>query len=157
MSTFNFIAVRVLEGCQPHIRKILKENTTYFLRNEYIFDESEQWVRRADGCRAVPADFYSCGKTGNGLQINISAIVGQNGDGKSSMVELVIRVLNNFAYACGYSFHHNNLIPVNGVHAELFYSIGKNILAIKCKGDSIEFYPNMAEKKFSLLLILVQI
>lgn len=151
MSTFNFIAVRVLEGCQPHIRKILKENTTYFLRNEYIFDESEQWVRRADGCRAVPADFYSCGKTGNGLQINISAIVGQNGDGKSSMVELVIRVLNNFAYACGYSFHHNNLIPVNGVHAELFYSIGKNILAIKCKGDSIEFYPNMAEKEiFSL-------
>lgn len=35
-----------LEGCQPHIRKILKENTTYFLRNEYFFDESEQWVRR---------------------------------------------------------------------------------------------------------------
>lgn len=80
-----------LEGCQPHIRKILKENTTYFLRNEYFFDESEQWVRRADGCRAVSADFYRCGKTGNGLQINISAIVGQNGDGKSSMVELARR------------------------------------------------------------------
>lgn len=140
MSTFNFIAVRVLEGCQPHIRKILKENTTYFLRNEYIFDESEQWVRRADGCRAVPADFYSCGKTGNGLQINISAIVGQNGDGKSSMVELALRVLNNFAYSCGYFLFHEDLVPVSGVWAVLYYSIDGKVFAIECKGDEIGFY-----------------
>ena len=140
MSTFNFIAVRVLEGCQPHIRKILKENTTYFLRNEYFFDESEQWVRRADGCRAVPADFYSCGKTGNGLQINISAIVGQNGDGKSSMVELALRVLNNFACSCGYFLFHEDLVPVSGVWAVLYYSIDGKVFAIECKGDEIVFY-----------------
>ena len=140
MSTFNFIAVRVLEGCQPHIRKILKENTTYFLRNEYVFDESEQWVRRADGCRAVPADFYSCGKTGNGLQINISAIVGQNGDGKSSMVELALRVLNNFAYSCGYFLFHEDLAPVKGVWAVLYYSIDGKVFAIECKEDEIGFY-----------------
>lgn len=140
MSTFNFIAVRVLEGCQPHIRKILKENTTYFLRNEYIFDESEQWVRQADGCRAVPADFYSCGKTGNGLQINISAIVGQNGDGKSSMVELALRVLNNFACSCGYFWFHEDLVPVSGVWAVLYYAIDEKVFAIECKGDEIGFY-----------------
>ena len=140
MSTFNFIAVRVLEGCQPHIRKILKENTTYFLRNEYFFDESEQWVRRADGCRAVPADFYSCGKTGNGLQINISAIVGQNGDGKSSMVERALRVLNNFACSCGYFWFHEELVPVSGVWAVLYYAIDGKVFAIECKGDEIGFY-----------------
>lgn len=140
MSTFNFIAVRVLEGCQPHIRKILKENTTYFLRNEYVFDESEQWVRRADGCRAVPADFYSCGKADNGLQINISAIVGQNGDGKSSMVELALRVLNNFACSCGYFWFHEDLVPVSGVWAVLYYAIDGKVFAIECKGDEIGFY-----------------
>lgn len=140
MNTFNFIAVRVLEGCQPHIRKILKENTTYFLRNEYVFDENEQWVKRANGCMAVPADFYNCGKDDKKLKISISAIVGQNGDGKSSIVELALRVLNNFAYACGYFLFHEDLVPVSGVWAVLYYAIDGKVFAIECKGEEVGFY-----------------
>lgn len=149
---FCIIAIKVLKECAPHIKKILKENYTYFFRNEYEFDSSNEWIRPKANARPVNPNFYTTtSENTNSISIDLSAIVGKNGDGKSSIVELIIRVLNNFAYACGYSFHHNDLIPVNGVHAELFYSIGKNILAIKCKGDSVEFYPNMAEKEiFSL-------
>lgn len=44
----------------------------------------------------TPTDFFD---RGFNPQINISAIVGENGMGKSSLVELMIRLINNTAYA----------------------------------------------------------
>lgn len=45
-SSFHIIAVRVLRGCKPHIRKILKEDTTYFFKNEYEYDDETNTIRK---------------------------------------------------------------------------------------------------------------
>lgn len=139
-NSFYIIAVRVLKGCEPYIRKILKEDTTYFLRNEYEYDDETGSVRKKQDAKGVPDSFF-CVNSENtdSLKINISAIVGKNGDGKSSLVELVIRILNNFAYASGFAQATHDLRPIEGVCGILFYGIGDKVFSIESRNDTIIF------------------
>ena len=52
--------------------------------------------RRDEYVRPLPEDFFTA-KHNNGLQVNISAVVGMNGDGKSTLIELAMRLINNCA------------------------------------------------------------
>ena len=79
--------------------------------------------------RPLPKDFFSSGN-GSQLQVNIAAIVGMNGDGKSSLVELIMRLVNNCAK------HYNltdkdNLLRVENIKAELFYEIDNVVYCIR--------------------------
>lgn len=62
------------------VMRVLKPNTVY----EFFNHE-----------RNLPVDFFS----ENSPYVSISAIVGENGMGKSSLLELILRVVNNAAYA----------------------------------------------------------
>lgn len=52
--------------------------------------------------------------------MNFSAIVGMNGDGKSSLVELIIRILNNTSIIHEIG-EKETLLWIQGVKAELYY------------------------------------
>ena len=88
MTQFKIIAVSPLKGCAPHIRKVLKEDTTYFFYNDYeeYFEKEEYLVRKKDDVKHIAEDFFCIGKKETPL-ISIAAIVGKNGDGKSTIVE----------------------------------------------------------------------
>lgn len=139
-NSFRIIAVRVIEGCSSNVKKILKNNCTYFFYNEYEYDENSHTIKKKSRTRGIPDSFFNV-STDNptNLKINISAIVGKNGDGKSSLIELILRIINNFAYACGFTHLHQELSPVEGVFGELFYAIGEDIYSIKCENDRITF------------------
>lgn len=94
---FKLIAVRVLPGCVQHIRKCLVENHFYYLNNDYHISEDGKLItRRSSNIAPLSASFFSLSeKQSKGVRLNFSAIVGMNGDGKSSLVELIIRILNN--------------------------------------------------------------
>lgn len=147
---FKLIGVRPLKGCATHIRKILKEDTTYFLYNDYQVDPQnpENIVYSAEN--SLPSNFFSSLHTSNKETpvINISAIVGKNGDGKSALVELIIRIINNFAYAAGYSFYQNELNAIKGLKAILYFSIADEVYYIKANGNSIT--SNLFKEEFSL-------
>ncbi len=136
---FKLIGVRPLKGCASHIRKVLKEDTTYFLYNEYEVDpENSDRICLKSNNTALPISFFS--KQGKGYPvISISAIVGKNGDGKSSIVELIMRILNNFAYYSGFKKKQSTLIPVAGLKAILYYSIGENTYSIETSDNGIRF------------------
>lgn len=76
-------------------------------------------------------DFYWVDEGSNGPKpnISISAIVGKNGEGKSTLIELMIRIINNCA--CRYEMDpQRNLIRVEGVKAELYIQSGNRIRRI---------------------------
>ncbi|WP_395063729.1 AAA family ATPase [Flavobacterium sp.] len=99
--SFKLLAIRPLEGCNEKFLKNLKENQVYQFYNDYEFqDKSENKivdfdkyveVKKIQYKLSVPENLYSD-------KINISAIVGKNGSGKSALVELLIVCLNQLSY-----------------------------------------------------------
>lgn len=139
--SFKILAVRILDGCASHIRKILKTETTYFFYNEYECDSNPKLIRRKKDAKLneTPADFFRLSPK-QSINISLSAIVGKNGDGKSSLVEIVIRILNNFSYAVGFLQDHSGLLPVKGLQAILYYNINNNIYGVECKDEKVVFW-----------------
>jgi hypothetical protein len=81
--SFKLLAIRPLEGCDKKFLKNLKEDQVYQFYNDYefILDENQKEVIEIKYTPTVPENLY-------GDKINVSAIVGKNGSGKSSLVEL---------------------------------------------------------------------
>ena len=69
-------------------------------------------------CNGLPNDFF-------GKNISINAIVGMNGYGKSSLLELIFRMINNFSlYLVGTINRGRSaerIFRVDGIHADLYY------------------------------------
>ena len=91
--SFKLIAIRPLKGCSARFLKNLEEDRIYKFYNNYSFlDENDNEVRTGGNkitkiqCKnSVPETLYEK----SGLDIQISALVGKNGSGKSSLLELL--------------------------------------------------------------------
>lgn len=129
------LAVRVLDGCATHIQKCLHKNVFYYLCHDYIILEDGKYIENASKfVDPLKEDFFSLSSDNSGITINLQAIVGMNGDGKSSLVELIIRILNNCACEFGMN-PNNNLIPVDNVCAELYFMYEKTFYCLKVSDD----------------------
>lgn len=136
MTEFRLLAVRVLDGCAKHIQKCLVKDTLYYLCND-IQKAGDLITWRKDYVRKLTTEFFNLNSSSSSIpHISISAIVGMNGDGKSSLTELIIRLINNCA--CGYKMDpQKNLIRVEGVKAELYYQSDYKIYRIIERNDMI--------------------
>lgn len=94
MSGFKLIAIRPLKGNNPDLLKKIKEGVLYKFYNEYKFVneyekeikeyESDYEISEIINTNSLPINLYL-----DKPNINISAIVGKNGSGKSSLLELL--------------------------------------------------------------------
>ncbi len=130
--SFKLLAIRPLEGTDPSLLKGLKPNCIYRFYNEYSylneqgedvndkqFEEfikengqnifkgySHQAVTQIKYKQEVPDGFF-------GKNINVSAVVGENGSGKSSLLELfyfVISFLENKNHYSHFSIRLDNIV-----------------------------------------------
>ena len=129
---FKLIAIRLFKDCIASARKCLKTGVYYYLCNDYRITDDGIGLRDKY-VRPLPNDFFSI-STNPKLQINISAIVGMNGDGKSTLVELIMRLINNCAKDYKLS-GYNDLIRIDGIKAELFYQIDEMVYCIRETND----------------------
>lgn len=138
---FRPIAIRILKGCAPSIRKVLHENTTYFLCSNYAEDENIYTLNHEHTQNEAEQCLYdvTC-ENGHKIQVGVNAVVGKNGEGKSSLIEAMIRIINNFSYTYGFLSGQEDLAPVSGLHAIFYYAVGKSIYSIVCEGYPTSVY-----------------
>lgn len=106
------ISLRPLAGCNPKFLKSLKINELYKLyqnfsdcNDELIYDSEQD-----EGLYDV-----------DNLKVNVSAIVGKNGTGKSTLIELFIIAFNNLAYSKLAKKDDSPVLWVEGVNLEFFF------------------------------------
>lgn len=114
MKIFKIIGVRPLKGCNKHVIKNLKSDAFYTFYNNYEFKDG----RVIKNSQQVPDNLYAS-------NISLHAIVGMNSSGKSTIVELIIRIINNLSfYILGEqsgTYAAEPLVPVRRLNAELYY------------------------------------
>lgn len=142
---FKIIAVRLIRdhndnGCADHIKKCLKENVFYYLCNDYTITADGRAISQRNRNTGVLCDDFFAFRKDDRPYISLSAIVGRNGDGKSSLVELIIRLLNNCAQVKELG-DDNNLMFVDGVYSELYYLLNGTFYQLLVLGTSIELRP----------------
>lgn len=125
---FKILAVRPLKGCGKHIRKCLEEGQMYYFCDDFVITEGGIALR--DGhAKPLPNNFFGLSGS-SGLEVNISAVVGMNGDGKSSLIELMMRLLNNCAKHYKLA-DKENLLRIQEVKAELYYLLDNVVYCIR--------------------------
>lgn len=121
--SLKIIGVQPLNGCADGIKKKLSVGLYYPLDNAFSFNFKTEEISKKE-IQKIPEDFFFSSKKRSSLKnVNVQAIVGKNGKGKSSIVELIIRILNNFFKVYKIGKVTDNLFFAKGVHANLFFSI----------------------------------
>ncbi|HTN20455.1 MAG TPA: AAA family ATPase [Pelobium sp.] len=152
MSDFKLIGIRPITKCDPKICKVIKVGVPYIFYNQYDFsgysDHNRKVLMRPN---EIP-DIYSFTKSnGEKLTINISALVGENGSGKSSLIELFYVACYNIAILANVLFDEEAQIRlgvkflVPNVNVELFYQLNDKLTLLRLHGKSISFYKHENE------------
>lgn len=131
---FFLIALKVGKNC-IYGRRVLKDIQPYYFCEGYSISDDGMTIA-VDEHRVIDDEVYNdylqeaAGEENYVPHVNIHAIVGKNGSGKSTIVELMIRLLNNFAAILfgeqitdNYTSH---LHYIDGIEGELYYMKGDN-------------------------------
>ena len=115
---FSILGVQVYDTCHEHIKKVLTDRL--YLFNSWYHNDNQKLVSTNE------KDFV---RTLYGKNISVQAIVGKNGSGKSTIMELVYRIINNLSVVMVRGMDRPAAQPmyyVRGVYGKLlFESDGK--------------------------------
>lgn len=154
MTEFNIFAVVVTSEGSVGKRK-LKPFTPYFLCDGWHFEGSKIIRSKKKMLYKSPYNEYLQSK--NGLSLSISAIVGENGSGKSSLVEFIIRLINNFATSIfgeqNMTLAFEHLHYIDGVEGRLYFSIDgiPHMVSVENRSVTLESFSFQQDNKDELL------
>lgn len=118
--SFKLLAIRPLDGCNPKFLKNLEEGRIYKFYNDYkFFQDKGGNVTSIEYEETIPKELYYQGEGDVKTKINISAIVGKNGSGKSALVELLVSFVVKMSLEIKADFIDEN---------KLYYHSNENIL-----------------------------
>lgn len=140
-SPFSIVALRILPDCCDKLKKVLSQEWYFF--NSWYDLTDESCLKKNEGVKFVRTMF--------GKNISVQAIVGKNGSGKSSVMELIYRMVNNLSHCMteGLDFPAADMLWfVRGIYAELFFESEGQLGCLKCEDLRIQF--KWANESFSL-------
>lgn len=129
---FTICAVHLSSSCSESVRKVLKDDW-YILNGDYQLDNQRRKLVRSH--RKNLTGFFGAG-------ISVSAIVGMNGSGKSSLLELIYRIVNNLGCLLIRGKRRRaaeRMYFVDGIRAELYFSVDGKLGVISCLEDEVSF------------------
>lgn len=141
--SFIISALHILPQCDSSLKKGLKDE--WFLFNDSVRLEGTPKKIVHNHKNSMKGDYY-------GKNISISAIVGVNGSGKSSLFEMLYRIINNVS-ALYERYENRNaarkLYFIKGLYCELFYIVDGKLCQISCLGSTIKITLPNGEKELS--------
>lgn len=142
-NSFIISALHILPQCDSSLKKGLKDE--WFLFNDSVRLEGTPKKIVLNHKNSMKGDYY-------GKNISISAIVGVNGSGKSSLFEMLYRIINNVS-ALFERYENRNaarkLYFIKGLYCELFYIVDGKLCHISCQGSTIKIKLPNGEKELS--------
>ncbi|MGH1517349.1 hypothetical protein [Chryseobacterium sp. JK1] len=158
--SFKLLAIRPLENCTTKFLKNLERNKIYKFYNDYEFQDAKEneiidfsqliEVSNIKYESTVPINLY-------GDKINISAIVGKNGSGKSAIVELFIACINQVSYSL-LNYDKTKQLKTSAelkeidsdadcknIHCQIFYELKTEYYCLEVDGTSFNLY-NISKK-----------
>lgn len=127
---FSVCALEILPGCV--CGKILKDGLYQFNDLLRFNPNGTCSVNESE----VPDNFF-------GTNISVHAIVGENGSGKSSLLDLMYRLINNFSFMLELGMHKSagamKLCYVQGLRMKLYFLIDGKIGVIHAQDDVMSF------------------
>ena len=130
MKSFRIESILISDECDKRYCKILKKGNEY----KFYSDKTTEDI-----------NLY-------GDNINICALVGKNGSGKSSLLDMLYRVVNNF----GYLLFRGSIMPgaeepifLKGIHASIKFKYGDQRLELKCEDKCMYLCSNTTEHIWS--------
>lgn len=148
--TLQLIAIKI-EKDSVGGRKLTPEKPYYFLDGFEIVDDRHLKVRQDRVQKVNVYDDYFIGEK-DYPSINISVIVGENGSGKSTVVEFMMRIINNFAAATLGEFSPNqrtneHLHFIEGVKGSLYYRFDNKIWEIRVRNRNVQLIDYTKDNK----------
>ncbi len=140
--SFKLLAIRPTENCGKRHLKNLEINHLYKFYNDYCFKEKDNQVVKITNKKSIPQHIYNQGK----VNINISAVVGKNGSGKSSLIDLFIASINQLSLALKKESKLNTNAVIlstkkgsvkNEIHSEIIYEINEEFFSLKIDDETI--------------------
>jgi hypothetical protein len=120
------------------ISKVLKEGWYPF--GNYPEPDKDGYINIDDMSMAELSAYRLRGQL---PQITVSCVVGMNGSGKSTIIDIIYRIINNLAFkTLDYQTPKvpNNLEYVEGVYADLYFEINDRIRFIRNWGKTVSLY-----------------
>jgi len=160
---FKLIAIRPLENCGEKFLKNLDINRIYKFYDNFEYYNGKDRIdnlidanefKKVDSVKEVnklPNDFFT-------TKINISAIVGKNGSGKSSIIDLFIASLNQISINLRdkgilnttAELQTTNTEKDSLIHCELYYQLNNNYFQILINDTNFDFINLNGKNEFDL-------
>lgn len=139
---FYVFALRVTSKDSIGKRK-LTANKFYYLLDGFTIYEDRILVSKEHYKKTI-YDYYVNVRSSSAPHVSVSAIVGENGSGKSSLVEFELRLINNFSAVIFGEYAKDNGSPhlhfIEGVEGELYYVLNQNVYCLSVKGRKVKLY-----------------
>lgn len=141
-NSFKIIAIKPLAKCYKKHLKVLRNNTIYYFYQDYDIKHLRVKNETITIKENYPTDLFNK----KNLNINISAVVGKNGSGKSTIVELLFKAINNIAFNFKQDDNDKNktiisdIEEVKGIHLDFYIEKDKRIFKINILNTDFKVY-----------------
>ena len=134
MTEYQRRAVDLRRARYDSVMKVLKPNHVFWFYKGYGIKEDGEYERMA----CTEDNFFSYGHT----NVSICSIVAENGMGKSSLLELYFRIINNVSFALrdGLPVQKAHLCFVRDIYAKVVYEVDNKFYIVEQRDGIITFY-----------------